>query len=254
MDILTLPPEYQLENWQWSLALLAAFIIGLSKAGLKGVAIVTVTLLAFIFGGKSSTGILLPMLTVGDIFAVIYYNRHANRKFLFKLMPWMFVGVLIGVYVGDSIPETTFKNGMAAIIFLTVIMMLWWDTRKNMPVPHQWWFAGSMGLSAGFTTMVGNLAGAFTNIYFLAMRLPKEEFIGTAAWLYFFVNLFKLPFHIFVWETVSWETLSLNFRLIPGILLGLFVGVKVVKIIKNHHYRRLILILTAIGALMIFFR
>jgi uncharacterized membrane protein YfcA len=121
-------------------------------------------------------------------------------------------------------------------------------------VPHQWWFAGGMGLAAGFTTMIGNLAGAFSNIFFLAMRLPKNQFIGTAAWLFFIINLFKLPFHIWVWETVSLETLSLNLRLIPGIFLGLWVGVHVVKIIKNHHYRKLILILTAIGALMIFFR
>jgi len=254
MNFFELPSQFQLDVWQWSMVLLAAFIIGLSKSGLKGIAILAVTFLAIVFGGKSSTGILLPMLMVGDIFAVIYYNRHAQWKYLFKLMPWMLTGVLLGVWVGDEIPETTFKNGMAFIILLTVIMMFWWERRKDRPVPEQWWFAGIMGLGAGFTTMVGNLAGAFTNIYFLAMRLPKEEFIGTAAWLYFIVNIFKLPFHIYVWETVSLETIGLNLRLLPGIAVGLLVGIQLIKLIENHQYRKLILILTAIGALMIFFR
>lgn len=252
--LLQLPPEFQLAGWQWALAYLAAFIIGLSKAGLKGVAIVVVTILAIIFGGKTSTGILLPMLMVGDIFAVVYYHRHAQWKYLRRLLPWMLIGVLFGVWVGESIPETTFKHGMAVIILLTVIMMFWWDRRKSKAVPNQWWFAGGMGLAAGFTTMVGNLAGAFSNIFFLAMRLPKNEFIGTAAWLFFLVNLFKLPFHIYVWETVTWSTMTLNLWLVPGILAGLWAGVNLVKIIQDHHYRHLILILTAIGALLIFFR
>ena len=253
-NFLDLPPEFQLTAWQWSLALLAAFVVGLAKSGIKGLGAVIVTILALVFGGKASTGILLPMLTIGDIFAVIYYNRHARWEYLRKLMPWMAAGILVGVWVGKEVPETAFKHGMAVIILFTVAMMWWWDRRYEKAVPRQWWFAGGMGLGAGFTTMVGNLAGAFTNIYFLAMRLPKEEFIGTAAWLYFIMNLFKFPFHLFVWETVSTDTLALNLHLLPGIVLGLFVGVRLVKIIQEHQYRKLILLLTAIGALLIFFR
>ena len=67
-----------------------------------------------------------------------------------------------------------------------------------------------MGLLSGFTSMIGNLAGSFADIYFLAMRLPKNEFIGTAAWLFFIINVFKLPFHIFIWKIVTFETLCLN--------------------------------------------
>ena len=102
--------------------------------------------------------------------------------------------------------------------------------------------------------MIGNLAGAFSNIFFLAMRLPKDQFIGTAAWLFFIINLFKLPFHIFVWKTVTIETFAVNLRLLPGICLGFLVGIQLVKYIKDQQYRKLILLLTAFGAVMIFFR
>ena len=238
----------------WVLALTATLVIGVSKAGIKGIAIITVTLMALAFGAKESTGLIVPLLIACDIFAVIYYNRHTQWKYIIRFLPWMMAGVLIGVLVGKDLDETTFKYGMAAIILGSVIMMYWWDKRPSKTVPTHWAFAGFMGIMAGITTMIGNLAGAFSNIYFLAMRLPKNEFIGTAAWLFFIINLFKLPFHIWSWGTITPETLLIDLKLLPGILIGLFVGVRLVKIIKEDFYRKMILLLTAVGAVLILFR
>jgi uncharacterized membrane protein YfcA len=166
----------------------------------------------------------------------------------------MMSGVVLGVVVGKDLPEARFKFWMVVVILVSVAMMTWWDLRKSKTVPTHWGFAGLMGVLAGITTMIGNLAGAFSNIFFLAMRLPKNEFIGTAAWVFFFINLFKLPFHIFVWETISPETLLVNLKLLPGVALGLFLGVRLVKIIRESFYRRMILLLTALGALILLFR
>ena len=99
--------------------------------------------------------------------------------------------------------------------------------------------------------MIGNLAGAFSNIFFLAMRLPKNVFVGTAAWLFLITNAFKLPFHIFVWKTITWQTLLIDLKLLPAIFIGMFLGIKAVRIIKEKNYRRFILIVTAIGAVAI---
>ncbi|MEZ4971384.1 MAG: sulfite exporter TauE/SafE family protein [Flavobacteriaceae bacterium] len=238
----------------WILALTAAFVIGISKAGIKGIAIINVTLMALAFGAKESTGLIVPLLVVGDAFAVIYYNRHAQWKYIVAFLPWMILGILIGTSIGKDLPETTFKISMSAIILGTVIMMYWWDRKKSKNVPTHWAFAGFIGTMAGITTMIGNLAGAFSNIYFLAMRLPKNEFIGTAAWLFFIVNIFKLPFHIFIWKTITPETLLINLKLLPGIIVGIIIGVQLVKIIKEQFYRKMILVLTAIGAFLILFR
>lgn len=111
-----------------------------------------------------------------------------------------------------------------------------------------------IGVMAGFTTMVGNLAGAFSNIYFLAIKLPKNQFIGTAAWLFFFINLFKIPFHIWSWGTINWTSLQVSLSLIPGVILGFGLGVYLVKKIKNDKYRQLILLMTGLGGLAIFFQ
>jgi uncharacterized membrane protein YfcA len=238
----------------WTLAFLAAFVVGVSKGGIKGIDVLTVTLMALAFESKASTGILVPLLIMGDIFAVIYYNRHAQWKYVFRFLPWMIGGVLIGVLVGNDLDEQTFKIGMAVIILASVLMMYWWERRKSKSVPTHWAFAGFMGILAGITTMVGNLAGAFANIFFLAMRLPKNEFIGTAAWLFFIVNLFKLPFHIWSWGTITPDTLAFNLKLLPAILLGLIAGVQLVKVIKEGFYRQIILIFTALGAMLILLR
>lgn len=238
----------------WALAFTAAIVIGLSKAGIKGIAVVNVTLMALAFEAKESTGIVVPLLIFGDIFAVIYYNRHARWSYIFRFLPWIVFGVIIGVFVGNDLNESTFKIGMAIIILLSVVMMYWWDKRKSKAVPTHWLFAGTVGTMAGITTMIGNLGGAFTNIYFLAMRVPKNEFIGTAAWLFLIVNILKLPLHIFVWETITLETFIFDLKLIPGIAIGIFLGIRMVKLIKEDFYRKMILVLTAFGAVMILFR
>src|SRR5437870_11769914 len=89
---------------------LSAFIIGLSKAGLKGIDMMNVTLMAIVFGGKASTGIVLPLLCAADIMAVTYYNRHAQWPQFWKLIPWMIIGVLVGVFVGKDLDEVIFRR------------------------------------------------------------------------------------------------------------------------------------------------
>lgn len=249
---LTLPPDITLASW--ILAVAAAFILGISKAGIKGIAIIIVTMMALAFGARESTGLLVPLLVVGDVFAVIYYNRHARWSYIIRFLPWMLAGLLLGVLIGNELPAQAFKTSMVLVILGSVLMMYWWDKRKSSSVPTHWAFGGLIGILAGITTMIGNLAGAFSNIYFLAMRLPKNEFIGTAAWLFLIINVVKLPFHFYVWETIDRESLLINLRLVPAILLGLFVGVRLVKLLREGFYRKMILLLTALGAVLILFR
>ena len=135
------------------LAILAAFIIGVSKSGIKGTALIAVTFMALAFETKASTGLIVPLLIVGDVFAVIYYNRHTQWKYIIRFLPWTMVGVLIGNLIGKDLNESTFKISMAIVILGSVIMMYWWDSRKSKVVPTHWAFAGLTGLLAGITTI-----------------------------------------------------------------------------------------------------
>lgn len=245
---------YNLGLGNFFLAFLASLLLGMGKAGFKGLGVLIVLLMALVFGGKSSTGVLIPLMILADIFAVIHYNRHTQWIYLRKLLPTMILGVLIGVWVGNDISEILFKQIMAVFILVTVAIMIFMENKKASDIPSHWAFSSGTGLLAGITSMIGNLAGSFADIYFLAMRLPKNEFIGTAAWLFFAINVFKLPFHIFVWKTVTVASLSLNLIFIPAIVIGFFFGVFVVNKINNAAYRKFIFVATAIGALLILFK
>lgn len=236
------------------LGAVGAFLLGIAKSGVKGIAVFIVVLFVYAFGAKASTGILMPLLIFGDIFAILYYKKHAQWSHVFKLIPWMALGVVLGTYGGALLDEKTFKTGMASLILATTFLMLYWEKGSKKELSSHWLFAGTAGILAGFTTMIGNLAGAVTNIYFLAMRLPKNVFIGTAAFVFFIINLFKVPFHVFVWGTITTKTFSTSLQFLPFLCIGLFIGVRLVERIQDHNYRKLILWLTAIGALLLFFR
>ncbi len=238
----------------WILAIFGSFLLGLAKGGIKGLGAIISIIVALVFGSKASTGIVMPLLMVGDTFAVIYYHRHARWSYLWKLMPWVVIGVIIGVWYGKDLREDQFKIGMAIIILVSAGFMLFTERKRAIRIPDNLFFASIMGSLAGFTTMVGNLAGPFSDLYFLAIRLPKEIFIGTAAWLFFMTNIVKLPFHIWIWKTINMQSIYTDLILLPSLMLGLMSGIWLVKVINQKQFRSIIVVLTIVGATIILFR
>jgi len=187
-------PELSLT--QWFVLAGSALAIGLSKTGLPGATIVAIPLLAQCFSAKASTGLVLPMLVCADLVAVSYYRRKADVSHLIHLIPWAALGVVIGSVWLGRIGDAQLMPLIGAIVLL-MLGLNHWRRRVERPdaiVPRTWWLAGAVGLVAGITTMMANAAGPIMIVYFLAMRLPKESFVGTGAWYFFLLNLFKLPF------------------------------------------------------------
>lgn len=240
--------SYSLSYQHLGLLLLAAFLIGMAKTGVHGVGMLSVPIMALIFGGKISSGLVLPMLIMADLFAVRYYHRHANWGFLVKLFPSAMVGVIIATFVGNYIGDTVFKQTMAVIIFVSLGIMIWMESVNKDKIPDYLWFAILMGALGGITTMIGNLAGSVMALYLLSMRLPKNEYIGTAAWFFLVINVFKVPFHVWSWETITLNSFYLNLVSLPFIALGAFAGIKIVKRIRDSHYRWLVIGMTGLAA------
>ena len=230
---------------------LAAILLGMSKAGVKGPGIVIVGLIALDFGAKASTGLLLPLLLFADFFAVYYYRRHTEVSYLKKLLPMMVVGVLLATYVGEQISEAAFKYWMAWLVIVGFVLMLIRDFYWKDMVPNHFLYGPIMGLLSGFTSMIGNLAGPFANLYFLSFRVEKIKFISTAAWMFLFVNLFKLPFHFFVWHTINRETLLMDSKLLIFVVAGFLLGIYLVKLMSEGIYKFIIYLSTVLGAALI---
>ncbi len=241
-----------LSTFEWLIILVCGMLIGMSKVGVPGVSMIVVPALAFIFGAKQSTGVLLPILMMADIFGVAYYRRHANWNHLIKVLPWAIVGLLVALWIGKIVNDEQFKNLIAILVFLSIGLMLWQDKRKGTNFfPDKWWFAASMGILGGFATMIGNVAGPVFAIYLLAMHLPKNSFIGTGAWFFMIINLSKFPLQLFVWKNISIDSLTIDLVTLPAIALGAFVGFKMVKIIPEKTYRGFVIVITAISAFLL---
>ena len=62
--------------------------------------------------------------------------------------------------------------------------------------------------------MVANAAGPIMIMYLLAMRLPKLVFMGTSAWYFFVLNLFKVPFSYSL-GLINFNSLQVSLVLAP---------------------------------------
>ncbi|MBT1698619.1 sulfite exporter TauE/SafE family protein [Fulvivirgaceae bacterium PWU4] len=226
----------------------AATLIGMAKTGVHGAGMMAVPLLAAVFGGQISSGILLPVICLADAMAVWYYHRHASWHHLRKLFPWAALGTVLGTLVGGMIDDGIFKIIMAVVIIGSVITMLWLNRGHQKDIPDFAWFAILIGIVAGFVSMVGNLAGPLMAVYFLSMRLPKDEYIGTTAWFFMVMNWFKVPFHVWGWHTINLDTFLLDLTTLPFIAFGAYAGIVIVKHLKEHVYRWFIIIMTLVAA------
>lgn len=238
---------------QWILICLCAVLIGMSKTGVPGVSMIVVPTLAMIFGGKASTGLLLPILIIADVFAVTYYHRHAEWKPLLKALPWALVGLAIGLWTGEMVNDQQFKQIIAISVFFSLGMMVWNDKiNKGKDLSIHPLYAPVFGILGGFATMIGNVAGPVFAIYLLAMHLPKKNYIGTTAWFFAIINLIKLPLQYLIWNNIHYETIKINMLTFPWILAGAIIGITIVKKINEKAYRWAVLVVTFISALLIF--
>ncbi len=237
----------------------ASLLVGFSKTGMPGLGILFVPLIAFVFpSGKLSVGAVLPMLIVGDIFAIIYYHRHAQWGQLRGLFLWVFIGLMGGVGFLLCIKDQQLKPILGALVLGMLALELLRRRFGFERVPHTRWFAGLTGFLCGFTTMVGNVAGPIMNIFLISKDLKKNEFMGTGAWYFFIINCSKVPLMFLVgWlgkePMIDRSSLWFNLQMTPIIIVGALLGVRVLPLIPQEAFNKATMFLAAIAALKLLF-
>jgi uncharacterized membrane protein YfcA len=237
--------------WQWSLLALGAFFTGLSKTGIPGLGVLTVVLFANALPARESTGALLPLLLCADVFGVSFYRKHANWSHLWKMAPWVVCGVVAGYLALGKVGNREVQRLIGGIVLGMVALHYWRQHRSDefaAHLPHALWFVGLTGFLAGFTTMVANAAGPVMILYFLAVGLPKLEFIGTGAWFFMMVNAFKVPFSMQL-GLINHNSLIMDALLVIAMLPGAFLGPLIVRRINQRAFETIALVLTVIAAI-----
>lgn len=231
----------------WVLLACAALFVGVAKTALPGVSTLSVAIFAAILPAKASSAALLLLFIVGDIFALLMYRRHADWPALVKLAPAVLVGLLLGAAFLTVADDGWVKRAIGAILLLLIGFTAW--QRRFAPRVEG---AGGLarvgyGTLGGFTTTVANAGGPVMALYFLAAKFPVKTFLGTAAWFFASVNIAKLPIALGL-GLVTPGILLLDAVLLPGVVIGAFVGRWAAARIVQSTFDRAVLLLTVLGS------
>jgi uncharacterized membrane protein YfcA len=147
-----------------------------------------------------------------------------------------------------ALSEATLRPIVGTIVFAMVAVYLVRRWRGTSDVAaHPVLYGGC----AGFATTVANAAGPVMNLYLLSMRLPKEEFVATGAWFFFFVNLTKVP--IYFWhDLIARESLLFDAMMAPAVFAGAVAGRALLYRIPARLFEILVIGLTVVATVFLF--
>ena len=244
-----LPALPQLAWWQWLIGTLAAYFIGIAKTGAPGAGTLMVPLMVMTVGdARQAAGWTLPILSTADIFAVIYWRRHADARKLFSMIPWTLGGMAVGA-LALNLSEPIIRRVIGGIVVLMLLIHL---RRRFGTLTASAGAAGFYGVMAGFATTIANASGPVMNLYLLSKKLPKEQFVATGAWFFFVVNLTKAPiyasYHLFSKASLTFDLIQ-----VPAVILGALTGRWLVQRVSQEVFDSLVLVLTAACSVLLFF-
>lgn len=243
-------PQMFLDPSVYALALLAAFCIGLSKAGFSGISMVSVILLAEIYGAKASVGLALPLLIAADLMAYPAFLKHGSWRPVWRLLGPALVGLAIGWWMLAEISNADARRviGVCVLAMVGLQALRRWRPEFFGRLADSQGFGLGAGILGGFATMLANAAGPVVQLYLMARRIPKMELIGIGARFFLLINLIKVPLNgrlALINEASLWE----NARLLPGVVIGIFGGRWLVHRVPQAAFEWMVVIFSTLAGL-----
>ena len=230
-----------------ALAMLAAFCIGMSKAGFSGISLIAVFLMAELYGAVPSTGIMLPLLIAADLAVYPAFRKHASWKPVWKLLPATLVGLAIGIWLLKVILTYESSNLVArrviggCILGMVALQALrTWKPDFAERMANSRAFGTAAGVTGGITTMLANAAGPVIQLYLLSRRIPKMELLGIGARFFLLVNLIKVPLSG-SFNLITKATLLDNLKCLPAIFAGIWVGKWLVQRVSQRIFEWMVI-------------
>jgi uncharacterized protein len=238
----------ELALWKWLLGGLAAFTLGAAKSGLPGGGMLAIPMMVLVVGSaRYAAAWTSPMLSTGDVFAMLYWRRHADARKLLSLIPWVVIGGA-GGYFALSLEENLLRRIVATIIAVMLILFLLQRRGFLSELSRGAW---AYGIAAGFATVVANAAGPVMNMYLLSRRLTKEQFVATGAWFFFVVNIAKVPIYIH-YDLFSAESLVFDALMAPIVIVGGFAGLWLIHRVPQPVFEWLVVVLSSVSLYFLF--
>jgi uncharacterized membrane protein YfcA len=230
----------------------AAMLVGVAKTGIAGLSLLFVSMFASVIPARRSTGLVVPLLIIGDLVAYFSYRRHAQWRHIWRLLPWTAVGMAAGYVALGRMDDHQARNAIGFVILgLAALHVYWRFGPKPEAREHGIWFVALIGVLIGFTTIISNSSGPLMVIYLLTTRLPKMEYVGTMAVFFLLLNILKLPLMVSL-GLITRDGLWVNLALAPAVLAGTWLGRWLLGRINQKAFENIALVLTLLaGAKML---
>ncbi|MFD9074787.1 sulfite exporter TauE/SafE family protein [Streptomyces lasiicapitis] len=247
--------------WEFGALALAAGVVGFSKTAVSGANTISLAVFAAVLPARASTGVLLPILIVGDVLAVLTYRRHAHWPTLWRLFPAVGAGVAVGTVFLMFADDGTVRTSIGAILLLMAAVTVWRRRAAERAEAEDDQASGgaarlaapSYGVLGGFTTMVANAGGPVMSMYLLSAGFKKLSFLGTSAWFFLIVNTSKVPFSVGL-GLIDGPSLLLDAALALFVIPGALLGKACVNRINQRLFEQLVIGATVLGGLQLLLR
>lgn len=220
---------------------------GLSKLGIPA-ALVFSPILAGVYGGKASAGIIIIPVIVSDLIVMYIYRKNVDKKVLIKILPLTILGIIAAVIFGNNISDELFKRSMGIIIFIIGVLTL----LKNFKIDFSK-LSFLFGFLGGIAAFIGNVSGPMMSIYLLNIEMDREKFLGTRTWFYFIINLIKVTLYVLVLKNIQIETFKLTSIAVPFVFVEVFLGKYFIEKMNQNMFEKFILIISMISGLKLIF-
>jgi hypothetical protein len=169
------------------------FMIGLAKGGFGGLGALLTPILALVLPVASAVGVLLPMLMVGDAFALSMYWKEWDLELVRRMLPAGILGALVGTALLSWLPPDGLRIVLGVFVLVLVAYRFISDRIQGMQYKPQPWHAPAAGFLAGVASGMFNNGGPAFSSYLLLQKLKARPFIATSAIYFALLNLIKVP-------------------------------------------------------------
>jgi uncharacterized membrane protein YfcA len=168
-------------------------MIGFAKGGFGGLGALLTPLLALVLPVALAVGVLLPMLMVGDVFALYMYWKEWDLDLVKRMLPAGIVGALAGTFLLSSLPPDGLRIMLGVFVLILVAYKFLSDRIQAMRYEPRPWHAPAAGFLSGVASGMFNSGGPPFNSYLLLQKLKARPFIATTAIYFALLNLIKVP-------------------------------------------------------------